>query len=265
MKKSLLLAALALLAHCSYSQWQYGAGNTPAFYTGGNVGIGTSSPTSLLHVVGQTMGDVTNGPAFVSKSTLGVVIQQGNIGNDFVSSYSYLSIFAHNIHFDGTNWIRRNLYSNTWATVLNHNYYDVQFAVGDGTGSFNQAVTPTTYLRLLPNGNLLIGKTSQANSGYKLDVNGNVRANSVVINTTGADYVFDPGYRLMPLNHLGNYLRLNHHLPGIAPATEMQDQGMNVSETQTALLAKVEELTLYVLQQQKEIDQLKKAINAKAR
>lgn len=265
MKKTILLASLALVTHFSYSQWQYGTGNTPAFYTGGNVGIGTNNPQSLLHVTGQIMGDVTNGPAFMTKSTLGVVIQQGNIGNDFVSSYSYLSIFAHNIHYDGTNWIRRNLYSNTWATVLNHNYYDVQFAVGDGTGSFNQAVTPTTYLRLLPNGNLLIGKTSQVNSSYRLDVNGNVRANQVVVNANGADYVFEPGYHLMPLNTLKHYLSINHHLPDVPPAEEMQQQGLSVGEVQTTLLKKVEELTLYVLEQQKQIEELKKMIKAKAR
>jgi hypothetical protein len=265
MKKSLLLAGLVLLAHCSYSQWQYGTGNTTAYFTTGNVGIGTNSPQSLLHVTGQIMGDVTNSPALVSKSTLGVVIQQANIGNDFVSAGSYLTIFAHNIQFNGTNWIRRNQYSNTWATVLNFGYYDIQFATSNGSQPANTIVTPTTYLRLMANGNLLIGKTSQSNSSYMLDVNGNVRANQVVVNSSGADYVFEPGYRLMPLNQLGQYVHLNHHLPGVAPAQEMKDQGLNVSEAQTTLLKKVEELTLYVLEQQKQIDQLKKMIKGKTR
>jgi hypothetical protein len=47
---------------------------------------------------------------------------------------------------------------------------------------------------------VLIGKTSQTNLAYKLDVNGNIRANKIVVNTTGADFVFDPGYHLLPLH-----------------------------------------------------------------
>lgn len=119
-------------------------------------------------------------------------------------------------------------------------------------------MTPATYLRILPSGNVLIGKTSQTNSNYMLDVNGNVRASQVTVNTTGADYVFDPGYSLMSLPDLEKYLQSRHHLPGIASAQEMSERGLDVGETQKLLLQKVEELTLYMLAQQKQIGQLER-------
>ena len=267
MKIRLLLPAFLLLTHFAWSQtqdWQP-SGTTNIVYTAGLVGIGTSTPQSPLHVKGQILADLTNLPAFVSTSPLGVVIQQGNQGGDFVNASSYYSIFAHNIHFDGTNWIRRNQYSNCWATVMNHNYYDVSFALNNPSGGSYQSVTPTSYMRILASDNVLIGKTTQNNSGYILDVNGTTRANAVVVNTSGADYVFQPGYTLMPLPALAQYVQTNHHLPDVPSAQEMSKNGLNVGDNQTMLLRKIEELTLYMIEQQnqmveqqKQIDQLKK-------
>lgn len=117
-------------------------------------------------------------------------------------------------------------------------------------------------LNITTTGNVLVGKTSQTNSTYMLDVNGNVRANQVVVNTTGADYVFDPGHELSPLQDLGRYIAKEHHLPGIAPAAQMQQEGLNLGDNQTRLLAKIEELTLYLIQQDKETQALKEKIKA---
>ncbi|TAM96466.1 MAG: hypothetical protein EPN39_13620 [Chitinophagaceae bacterium] len=106
-------------------------------------------------------------------------------------------------------------------------------------------------------GNVLIGKTSQTNTSYKLDVNGNIRANQVTVNATGADYVFDPTYHLPSINSLSEYIKAHHHLPGIPSAKEMQNNGMNMGATETALLKKIEELTLYIVKLQKEVEELK--------
>ncbi|TAN15356.1 MAG: hypothetical protein EPN37_09555 [Chitinophagaceae bacterium] len=136
-------------------------------------------------------------------------------------------------------------------------YYDLTnnyLAIG-GT---NNAATGSLYAGgAIFNNNVLIGKTSQTNTSYKLDVNGNIRANQVTVNATGADYVFDPNYKLSSLDSLNNYIRLHHHLPGIPSAKEMQKSGMNVGVTETVLLKKIEELTLYVVKLQKEVEELK--------
>ncbi|MEO0556475.1 MAG: hypothetical protein AAF149_25055, partial [Bacteroidota bacterium] len=107
------------------------------------------------------------------------------------------------------------------------------------------------------NGNVLIGKTSQSNTSYKLDVAGKVRANEIVVNTNGADYVFGEDYKLKSLDEVETFINENNHLPGIPSAAEMQGQGMSVGELNTKLLEKIEELTLYLIKHEEMILGLK--------
>jgi hypothetical protein len=107
-------------------------------------------------------------------------------------------------------------------------------------------------------GNVLIGKTSQTNTSYKMDINGNARANKIVVNTTGADYVFDPAYHLLSLDSVNAFIQKYHHLPGVPSADEMQKKGLDVGNNQMKLLQKIEELTLIVIEQNKRIEELER-------
>lgn len=128
----------------------------------------------------------------------------------------------------------------------------------DNTTSFYFSPTDgKSYFR----GNMLIGKTGQVNSTYKLDVEGKIRSNEIVVNSDGADYVFKADYQLPKLESVEQYIQKNKHLPEIPSASEMQKEGMSVGELNTRLLQKVEELTLYLIQQQKEIQELKDEVN----
>jgi hypothetical protein len=80
----------------------------------------------------------------------------------------------------------------------------------------------------------------------------------VVVKSPGwCDFVFDNNYRLMPLNELKSYLEANKHLPGIPSEKEVQENDIDLAKMNKLLLQKVEELTLYILQQQEEIEKLK--------
>jgi hypothetical protein len=105
-------------------------------------------------------------------------------------------------------------------------------------------------------GNLLIGKSTQENSSFRLDVAGIIRADEIRVETSGADFVFADDYNLLTLSELKAFITQNKHLPEIAPAQKMQEEGMAVGELNTKLLQKVEELTLYVIQQNERMDQL---------
>lgn len=119
--------------------------------------------------------------------------------------------------------------------------------LGIRVGGFQSIFIPSS------SGNVLIGKSTQTNTAYMLDVNGNIRANKMVVNTTGADFVFESGYRLPSLQSVEQFIKAHHHLPGIAPAQQMQKEGVDVGDNQTKLLQKIEELTLYIIEQQKQI------------
>lgn len=115
-------------------------------------------------------------------------------------------------------------------------------------------------MAILTNGNVLIGKTIQTNGEYKLDVAGKIRANEIVVNTSGADFVFESSYNLRSLKDLEIFIIKNKHLPDITPAKQMQENGINSGEMLTKLLQKVEELTLYLIEKDKQINDQQKRI-----
>ena len=105
-------------------------------------------------------------------------------------------------------------------------------------------------------GNVGIG-TSVIPSGYKLAVAGKIIAEEVVVKlqSNWPDYIFEPDYNLMPLQKVEQFVRTNKHLPGIPSATEVKKDGLSMGEMQNKLLQKIEELTLYMIEQGKTINQ----------
>jgi hypothetical protein len=71
------------------------------------------------------------------------------------------------------------------------------------------------------------------------------------------DYVFDCDYSLMPLPQLENYINTNHHLPNMPAASQVEQQGLSVGEIQKQLTEKVEQLTLYQIEMNKQLELLK--------
>jgi len=98
-----------------------------------------------------------------------------------------------------------------------------------------------------------------------LHVAGTIGAEEVIVSSTGADYVFEPGYRLMPLTEVAAYIKQNHHLPNIPSAQEVQDKGAGLGDMQAKLLAKVEELTLHMIRLEKENEELRQTMRRSAK
>ncbi len=136
------------------------------------------------------------------------------------------------------------------------NYYgtgDFKFFVSNGShGNGN-----TIGLLIKENGNVGIGTTSP---DMKLTVKGNIHAEEVKIdlNVPAPDYVFKEDYDLRSIEELENFIKENSHLPEIPSAKEFERNGIMQAEMDMNLLKKIEELTLYTIQQQKEIESLKK-------
>jgi len=99
-----------------------------------------------------------------------------------------------------------------------------------------------------------------ATPAYKLDVNGTIRAKEVIIETSWADFVFDKDYALPTLDEVKAHIDTHKHLPGIPSEAEVKENGVGLADITTKLLQKVEELTLYVIQQDENSAQQRQTI-----
>lgn len=87
----------------------------------------------------------------------------------------------------------------------------------------------------------------------------------VVAPNSWSDFVFNKDYKLRSLTEVEKYIQLNHHLPDVPSAKEVADKGISVGENQAVLLRKIEELTLYMIEQQKRIQALEKQLRTRTK
>jgi hypothetical protein len=126
----------------------------------------------------------------------------------------------------------------------------------DGTGAANYFMIADA------NGNMSIGNTRPV-ANYKLVVEGAVGARRIKVSQTAwADYVFHSDYKLPSLQEVEDFVTTRHHLPGIPSEKEVTADGLDLGEFDKQLLKKVEELTLYIIQLNKNVDSLNKQVAA---
>ncbi len=218
----------------------------------GNVGIGVVKPNVKLDVAAM------NGDGI----RIGKVGDAGNLAVPLTALSS-----QYNIDFTGYRNVEPDQVG-ARISALRFNIYQTNLAYVQSTGlafytnptGINAGITDLVErMRISPDGKIGIGTDTPDSL---LTVNGTIHAKQIVVdmNIGLADYVFDKSYRLMPLNKVEEYVNTNNHLPDVPSATEIKNKGMNMGEMQNKLLQKVEELTLYVIEQQKQIDQLKQEL-----
>lgn len=136
--------------------------------------------------------------------------------------------------------------------------YDWSLIVGN-TATANPGVLA---IKASSNGNVGIGT---ANPQDKLSVNGKIRAHEIRVTTAAADwpdFVFEENHPLMPLDELEHFVKNKKHLPNIVPGKTAAENGVALGELNRQLLQKIEEMTLYLIQQNKEIKKLKEEVGA---
>jgi hypothetical protein len=236
--------------------------------TTGLVGIGTISPTERLQVnsaaeANPFRAQVNGATKFLVHRYGGVAIGAnvippanglyvaGNVGIGTASPGYLLDV-------NGRIRLRSVDASNTAGLWLNNvtNTALTGFigVINNSRMGFYGAVSGWSLVMNTDNGNVGIGTFNPA---YKLSVNGTIQAKEVRVETGWADYVFETGYKLQSLDEVESYINKHKHLPGMASAEEIQKNGLAVGEVQTKMMEKIEELTLYVIDLQKQIAQLK--------
>lgn len=140
-------------------------------------------------------------------------------------------------------------------------------AIGNKTGLYVNAPGATNWAgyfngRSYISEELLVGTTIGA-GGYKLSVDGKIACEEVRVelNEAWPDYVFQANYNLRSLEDLENSIKEEGHLPGIPSAKEIEKEGLIIGEMQKQMMEKLEELTLYIIDLNKENVELKKRVD----
>lgn len=284
-----LLGVLFLTNIIGYAQISTSTGgavnvlaNSPTSNT--NVGIGTTNPTAKLEVLGAikatqgifTTTSLPNGSVFINSADRNDkcdVLTAGSIigtGPGYVNTrmLNFYDFPQSNIDTKATLFLGledRNDFGRyrfiaetggkTQMIILNKSQQEVMKLYEDG----NDQVTLT-----LPKADSFIGiGTTSFTDGtdiYRLSVKGAIRADRVKVYTTWADFVFEKSYKLPTLKEVENHIKENGHLKDIPSAKEVESKGIELGEMNKLLLQKVEELTLYIIEMNKEIQQLKTQI-----
>ncbi|GGG18961.1 hypothetical protein GCM10011323_23890 [Pontibacter amylolyticus] len=204
----------------------------------------------------------SNNLGFIEAET-GNWYMKGNVGIGTTSPEARLAVdqgasnnLALALTSSGPGWGSGLLLKNTAA---GGNMYGI-YSGADGMLHFANAGREADDLIIHPGGNIGIGTRSP---DAKLTVAGNVHAREVKVTVAaGADFVFEEDYALPSLDETERFVRKNKHLPGIAPAAEMEHEGLDLGKMNILLLQKVEELTLYIIEQNTAMQQHKEEIQA---
>lgn len=192
----------------------------------GRIGIGTTSPGARLHLLSSY--DTNNGTSIK-------MFYQGTWGTaNYASLYRFLDIS-----------------STENGKVLQVN--------GSGVGIGTDPPLLNSPDKLYVNGNVGIGTITP---DAKLTVKGNIHAQQVKVdlNVPGPDYVFEKNYKIKPLREVANYISTNSHLPEIPSAKLMAQNGLNLGELNMQMLKKIEELTLYLIEKDEQLNAYNKKI-----
>lgn len=128
----------------------------------------------------------------------------------------------------------------------------------DGGLSVSGVFSVNNNINFNANGGAYFSDFVAIGNGFYCNTNGSLKVKDLRVTLTDwSDFVFDDGYRLMPLGEVERYIDANRHLPDIPSAQEVEENGVDVGEMNKLLLQKVEELTLYIIDLQKQIDELK--------
>ena len=138
---------------------------------------------------------------------------------------------AQNIFLNGV-----ALTANKWPNHTSGMYYSTG-VVAIGTNSFSAL--------------------ADAGNNFKLIVCGDIKTKRVVVESGWCDYVFSDNYKLRPLSEVEDFIKTNKHLPDVTAGDVIEKDGLEVGKTSAQMIKKIEELTLYVIEQEKSINALK--------
>ncbi len=243
------------------------------FPSSGNVGIGTSNPEyGKLQIYGTgpdhginlwTKSGETTSRIWIDNQNKTFHLSKGanpvngiTINNSGLVGIGEINPEHGRLHINGNGpWQGINLWTKSGETT-SRIWIDNQ----NKTFHLSKGDNPLNGITISNNGLVGIGTINPGS--WKLAVNGKIRAKEVKVETGWSDFVFKKDYKLPTIQEVENHIKNKGHLKDIPSAKEVKENGIFLGEMDAKLLQKIEELTLYTIQQQKEIDELKSMVKA---
>ncbi|MEL6560877.1 MAG: hypothetical protein AAFQ94_21965 [Bacteroidota bacterium] len=218
----------------------------------GNIGMGTLDPFGSTNNYGIQIARGTHSSLLVGSpntSNYGGIIQ--------TSDGRHRIFIGANYYDDGTDsW--KNFQSGKGSAGISLYADEGQWGTSIDFLTSQADGNSIKRMSIKGNGNIGIGTT---NPDAKLAVNGQVHSQEVLVDMDGwSDFVFADDYHLQSLEKVEEFINENSHLPEIPSEAEVLKNGIKLGEMDAKLLQKIEELTLYLIEQNKEIQSLKKEL-----
>lgn len=236
----------------------------------GDVGIGTITPLAKLHIPTGQDADLTttnNGYVMLGAGTSTSLLLDNN---EIMVRSNYTTPGTLSIQNDGGEvaiGARTTINKAGEALALNGNNPQMNFYQNGAFRSFIQQSANELYvgvnagnLHLDATGQVAIGSVQPSASAYKLTVTGKVICEELKVKLVAnpwPDYVFASDYKLKSLSEVEQFIAKHKHLPNIPSAEEVKENGIEVGDMQKKMMEKIEELTLYIIDLQKQLDEVK--------
>ena len=238
-----MFSALSVLSICLISAQIFNPTSTVLTTTNpstNNVGIGTSSPLAKLDVSGNILTGATSSTEGVN--AFAIRYEDGSLNNWGAlrsASTSYMGFGVKADTNNGNSWVSSNGTLSINKSALTVGIEGFKFLIaGPQQIAVNSPVIMNELMTITPSGNAAL--------------QGKFEAKEIKVTLTPtADFVFDNDYNLPKLEDVEKHIKEKKHLPEIASAKEMEKEGVNIGEFQIKLLQKIEELTLYTIEQNK--------------
>ena len=230
-----------------FAQWSTGSGGK-IYYNGGAVGIGVSNPARILHLTDGAEKLLRFSRSGVGTWDLGI-----NSNDAFAIFENGVTDARLIIANDGNIGIRTS--SPARALHITDDAEQMLRMSHTGVGTWDIGVKNDDSFAIYEDG--VSGAQMSIASGGDMSVNGTINAEEIQVTTNVVpDYVFADSYDLRPIAELKAYVTEHKHLPGIPSEKEVLEEGLLLGEMNMKLLEKIEELTLYIIQQQEQIEAL---------